>query len=101
MNWSGGAWQHSTIPAKSSLTQKRFTPGRKSAREHWFQAITRDSARRASKPGSLSLQHEFRVRLSPRLRRGEQREEGQLKITTTDTTGERASESTTLAQHYA
>ena len=30
--------------------------GRKSAREHWFRAITHDSARRVSKPGSLSPQ---------------------------------------------
>ena len=32
----------------------RATPGRRSAREHWFRAMTRDSARRVSKPGSLS-----------------------------------------------
>ena len=44
----------SKIPAKSSLTQKRFTLARKSAKEHWFRAITHDSARRALKPGSLS-----------------------------------------------
>src|SRR5437899_9057434 len=56
MNWYGGAWPCSKILAKSSLIQTRVTLGRKSAREHWFRAITHDSARRVSKPGSLSPQ---------------------------------------------
>ncbi len=64
-----GAWPRSKIPAKSSLTQKRFTLGRKSARKHWFQARTHDSARRLSKPGSLNLQEKFQAP-NPRLRDG-------------------------------
>src|SRR5207245_6682452 len=63
MNYCGGGWPRSKIPAKSSLIQTRVTLGRKSAREHSFRAITHDSARRVSKPGSLSPQHKFRVRL--------------------------------------
>src|SRR5262245_27506650 len=63
MNWYGGVWPHSKIPAKSSLTQKRFTLAQKSVREHSFQAITHDSARRVSKPGSLSPQDTFQVRI--------------------------------------
>src|SRR5262249_54634912 len=54
MNSSGGAWPHSKTPAKSSLTQKRLTLGRRSARKHWFRAITHDSVRRVSQPGSNS-----------------------------------------------
>ena len=49
MIWFGGAWPRSTIPAKLSLTHKRLILGRNSAREHWFPAMTRDSARRVSK----------------------------------------------------
>src|SRR5579864_4623030 len=53
-------------PPKSSLIQMRVTPERNSAKKHWFRAITHDSARPVSKPGSLSPQHKFRVRhLSP------------------------------------
>src|SRR6266576_3425762 len=62
MNWCGGVWPRSKILAKSSLIQTRVTLERKSAREHWFRAMTRDSVRPVSKPGSLSRQHKFRVR---------------------------------------
>src|SRR5215467_9608225 len=54
MSWSGGAWPCSRTRAKLSLTPRRFTLGRKSAREHWFPAKTHDSARPALKPGSIS-----------------------------------------------
>src|SRR5260370_9363783 len=50
----------------------RFTLGRNSARTHWCRAITHDSAKPASKPGSLSPQHKFR-------RRRKRRSTGQYK----------------------
>src|SRR5215470_4773743 len=67
MNWSGGVWHHSRIHAKLSLTPKRFTLARQSAKEHWFRAITHDSARRGSKPGLLSPRQPPRPR-NPRTR---------------------------------
>src|SRR5947208_15924101 len=56
MNSSDGAWPRSKIPAKSSLIQTPVTMERKSARKHCFRAITYDSARHVSKPGSFSPQ---------------------------------------------
>src|ERR1700730_17183307 len=60
MTWSGGVWPRSKIPTKSSLIRKRFTLGRNSAREHCFRKRMHDSARRGSKPGSLSPQRKRR-----------------------------------------
>src|SRR3954454_9599920 len=60
MNWSGDAWTRSKTPAKSSLIQTPFTLARKSAKKHWFRAVTRDSVRRVSRLGSRSPQHKFR-----------------------------------------
>src|SRR5947209_14819539 len=94
MNWYGGAWPCSKILAKSSLIQTRVTLERKSAREHWFRAITHGSVRRVSKPGSLSPRHKFRVRtLSPQASQWRPRRKRVIKkladIATAYATGER------------
>src|SRR5215475_14006209 len=75
MTWSGGAWPRSKIPVKSSPIQTLFTQERNSTRKRWFRAITHDSARHVSKPGSLSPRHKFRVcgpSLTPRDAKGSQ-----------------------------
>src|SRR5512142_1309072 len=62
MNWCGGAWPDSKIPAKSSLIQTRIMLGRKSARKHSFREKTHGSARLVSRPGSLSPRHKNQLR---------------------------------------
>src|SRR5215470_3681197 len=66
MNWFGGAWPPSKIPAKWSLTLTRAILERGSERKPSFRAITHGSARPVSKAGSLRPRRKFRVRiLSP------------------------------------
>src|SRR5439155_3658625 len=52
MNWSGGAWPPSKIPARSSPTHTRDTPARSSVSERYSPARTPDLAKRVSKIGS-------------------------------------------------
>src|SRR3954463_708805 len=62
-NSSAGDWPHSEIPVKLSLIREHFTPGRRSAREHWFPTMAHGLERRASKPGSVSPQANSRMRM--------------------------------------
>src|SRR5262245_31831117 len=63
MNWFGAAWPRSMIPVKSSLTPKRFTLGRESAREPWYRRVMHNSVGHVSKTGFFSPQDKTRFRL--------------------------------------
>src|SRR6267378_5253195 len=65
MNWSGGAWPPSKIPAKSSPTHTRDTPARRSVSERYSLAKTPDLAKRVSTLGSLSPQRSQLRRKEP------------------------------------
>src|ERR1700751_1212575 len=61
MNWFGGDWLHSKIPAKSSPIPMLCTLEQESVTKPWFPKKKHDSARHVSRPGSPNPQHKFRV----------------------------------------